>query len=361
MILVAYFLLIFLLIRFIISLLNFFYKPIKKTSLVQFPLVSVLIPARNEENNIGVLLKDLAQHDYPALKIYVYDDQSTDATALIVKSFTDKDSRFTYIAGVPLPEDWFGKNHACYQLSQKAEGAYFLFLDADVRISKGFIKKIVAHAQNTHVHLLSIFPRQMMKTWGEWLTVPIMNSVLLSLLPLRNVRHNKRAAFSAANGQCMLFDALKYKQIQAHEQVKKQKTEDIALSRLYKKAGLHVECLANVPEIQCRMYHNYQQATDGFAKNREDFFGGSVFVAFLYNFLLTFSLPMLFWADLYLFLAGLLLIIGNIGFVSATAHQSISKNLILTPLQWIAEWHINIKAYLKKNKNQLVWKGRNLS
>ncbi len=361
MIYLASFLLLFLAIRFVVSLINFFYRPLKKHQPEKFPKVSVLIPARNEENNIGLLLKDLLQHDYPFLKIFVYDDQSVDATALIIKSYSDIDSRIQYIPGIALPEDWFGKNHACYQLAQKADGDYLLFLDADVRIAKGLIRKLVAHAVNTDVHLMSVFPKQTMIKQGEWLTVPIMNYVLLSLLPLPNVRHSKRPAFAAANGQCMLFKAENYKQLQAHERVKKQKTEDIALAGMYKQLGLHVECLANVAEIQCRMYGSYSEAVLGFAKNREDFFGGSLGIGFLYTFLLSISLPFLLWFDFWYFYAGFALVAANIVLVSKTGNQSALKNLRLFPLQLGAEWHINIKALILKYKKQLTWKGRNIS
>ena len=97
-------------------------------------LVSVLIPARNEENNIGNILTDLINQDHRNIEVIVFNDQSEDRTAEIVREFARIDNRIRLIESDGLPEGWLGKNYACHKLSQSATGKYLLFLDADVRV-----------------------------------------------------------------------------------------------------------------------------------------------------------------------------------------------------------------------------------
>ena len=122
------------LINFIIN--NILFKNINNFKLPDHilkspPLVSVLIPARNEEKNIKRILVSMAKQDYPNLEILVLDDNSTDATSQIVQDFAQKDSRIKLIKGAPLPKGWKGKCFACHQLSKIARGEYFVFTDAD--------------------------------------------------------------------------------------------------------------------------------------------------------------------------------------------------------------------------------------
>ncbi|MFW6224298.1 MAG: glycosyltransferase family 2 protein, partial [Bacteroidota bacterium] len=217
-----------------------------------YPLVSVLIPARNEEKNIAALLDDLSRHDYPHLEIFVYDDLSTDATFPIVSSKAKKDPRIQVLKGGELPEGWLGQNHGCHRLSLHAHGEYLLYLDADVQIKKGLIKNALAHAVRNRLDLFSIFPTQKMHTFGEWLTVPLMNWILVSLLPLVLTRRASWSSFSAANGQFMFFRAKVYHREQFHKTLKKQKVEDIAIFRLMKKKHYRVHTVLGNRQISCR-------------------------------------------------------------------------------------------------------------
>jgi cellulose synthase/poly-beta-1,6-N-acetylglucosamine synthase-like glycosyltransferase len=142
-------------------------------------LVSVLIPARNEEKNIAKLLNDLLDHDYKNIEILVFNDQSTDKTAEIVTGFSQKDSRVKLINSDGLPEGWLGKNHACHSLSKLAKGKYLLFLDSDVRIGNGIIRQTCTFSDKHKLGLLSIFPRQIMVSAGEKAAVPLMHFILL--------------------------------------------------------------------------------------------------------------------------------------------------------------------------------------
>jgi glycosyltransferase involved in cell wall biosynthesis len=201
-------------------------------------LVSVLIPARNEEQNISNLLTDLQHQTYKNLEILVFDDQSTDRTAELVSDMAKYDNRIRLITSTGLPESWLGKNYACHSLAQQASGKYLLFLDADVRAEQLLISRTIRYSKKRKMKLLSIFPTQKMHSMGEKAVVPIMNYILLTLLPLVLVLRSKFSSLAAANGQFMLFEAKAYKKLNPHELLKAEKVEDIKIAQLFKKQHL---------------------------------------------------------------------------------------------------------------------------
>jgi len=134
----------------------------KNPILTHQPLVSILIPARNEENNIANLLSDLSNLNYKNLEIIVYNDNSTDNTARMVLEMTSSNPNIKLINGNEPEKGWLGKNYACHQLALKATGKVLLFLDADVRVGNELIDKSLAYQQKYNLKLLSIFPKQTM-------------------------------------------------------------------------------------------------------------------------------------------------------------------------------------------------------
>ena len=189
--------------RFLVVVANFLARPFLpvKPFTGDEPLVSVLIPTRNEEKNLPALLNDLKNSDYSNFETIVCNDHSTDGTGDVLAEYQRHFRQLSFFDNDHLPEGWKGKNFACHQLSCRAKGRYLLFLDADVRVSPGFISRAVAYAVEKNLHLLSMFPRQEIKSRGEWLTVPLMNWILLSFLPLRLVRLKWFSSLSAANAE----------------------------------------------------------------------------------------------------------------------------------------------------------------
>lgn len=353
----------FLAIQFLVSLANLIWAeklPVKaKGSDVS---VSVLIPARNEEANIAQLLTDLSTQDHANLEIIVFDDESEDQTVALTESFVKTDSRFRLLRSEGLPQGWLGKNNACHQLAQKARGKYLLFLDADVRVSRDFVGRILDFTLTKNVGLLSIFPKQLMFSTGEKLIVPLMHFILLSLLPLMLVRKSKFVSLSAANGQCMLFEAALYHAILPHQQLKAEKVEDIRIAQLYKSHQQPIACLTGETGIQCRMYSGYSQAVNGFSKNIRAFFGNSFLLALVFWLITTFG-P---WFLLFVLpppfgIAGILIWMLTRLFISVQSRQNIFTNLLsLIPQQFSLGWII-LKAMLANITKSLVWKGRNIS
>ncbi|TVQ86707.1 MAG: glycosyltransferase [Bacteroidetes bacterium] len=358
----AYFIVFFTTLRLLVALSNFILKRwLKERDLSEEPLVSVLIPARNEEKNIGRIVNDLVKHDYKNLEIIVYDDLSEDKTYQVVQEIAAKHGNVKVLNGEYLPEGWLGKNHACHRMSLQAQGDYLLFLDADVIIKKGLVKNALAHLRKYQLSLLSIFPVQIMKSFSERLTVPLMNWILVSLLPLISTRISSRPSLAAANGQFMLFEAEVYHKETFHKILKSHKVEDIAIFRLMKKKGYKVETLLGNKSISCRMYHSWDEAVKGFSKNVFEFFGGSRVLALLFGLLTTFgfvvillALPLVF--TLMYFLMVMLLRIT----ISLASRQNVFYNLLFAPLQQINFLIVMVIALVLQNKKATTWKGRNI-
>ncbi len=349
-------------VRFLVVLFNFLTQPfLTNRSPSGAPLVSVLIPARNEEENIASLLNDLIRQQYAHIEVIVYNDCSTDGTEAAVKAQIKSDERIRIINGNDLPDGWLGKNHACYQLATQAKGDYLLFLDADVSVAPQFVGNAVAQLQRKRLVLLSMFPRQVTKTWGELLVVPNMNWILLSLLPLRLVQWSRKRSLAAANGQMMLFDAQHYHAHQWHYQFRHSAVEDITISRAIKRKRLRMAILLGSDDISCRMYHDFSDALNGFSKNVCAFFGGSIYVTLAFAaigtiapFLILFSLPFpLSFAFFFSMLFARMM-------VSDLSGQSVFKNVMLWPVQHVVFLfmvYMSIRFYRGKN---IVWKGRRI-
>jgi chlorobactene glucosyltransferase len=353
----------FLVIRFSVTLFNFISRPfLFKSALTHKEFVSILIPARNEEQNIAKLLTSLLQEDYPNLEILVLDDGSTDSTAAICASFAANDIRIKVLKGKALAEGWTGKNYACYQLAKEAKGAYWVFLDADTWVQPGFIAAVINRMKTRRLDLLSLFPTQEMRTLGEQLFVPLINYLLLNLFPIRLVKLSKNPLFSAANGQCMVFDADSYRKNQWHELVKANVLDDIEIMRAVKVWGGDGELLLDRGFISCRMYRGFLEALEGFSKNVLVGFGNSIFAISVYLFLLVVApVLLIFFVDIRLSLFALSLILLSRVMIALLSGQSLWRNMVLHPLQLLSFVLLAFVAAQKKLTGSNIWKGRNVA
>jgi glycosyltransferase involved in cell wall biosynthesis len=321
--------------------------------------VSILIPVRNEEDNILTLLQSISGQDYKDYEVIILDDSSEDNTYRICADFAVKHHQFRVIRGAELPHDWLGKNYACHQLAKEAKGDFFLFLDADEQINNGLINSAIQRMQMFRLGLLSLFTDQQMNTFGEKLVVPLMNYILLNLLPLRLVYLVKNSAVAAASGQFMLFDAELYRRYQWHEKVKDKVVEDVEIMREVKSTGINGEVLLANGMISCRMYKSYKEAVNGFTKNFLAAFNYSIFTLLIYIMIIIGG-PMIVITtlnlQLILFMTSLIILTRIM--ISLPSRQNAWVNILLHPLQMFNLTFIaflSIQAYFTKTT---VWKGR---
>jgi chlorobactene glucosyltransferase len=230
------------------------------------PLISVLIPARNEELNIKACLESLQRQDYPNFEVLVLDDGSFDNTANIVAGIAAVDNRIKLIRGAPLPEDWAGKPHACYQLAQKARGSWLLFVDADTTHAPHMLRSVLGLALDLKPSLLSGFPRQLANSLPQKVAIPVLYFVILSWLPLWWLQRSKEPKPSLAIGQFLLFPAEEYWRIGGHKAVQSRILEDVWLGvEINRRGGRHI-AVNLAPVVSCNMYQNIGAMWEGFIK-----------------------------------------------------------------------------------------------
>jgi chlorobactene glucosyltransferase len=218
------------------------------------PLISIMIPARDEEANIRACLESLQKQDYPNYEILVLNDNSEDHTAGIVAEMAARDKRIRLINGQPLPEGWAGKPFACYQLAQQARGSWFLFVDADTTHSTYMLRGVLALALKLKVSLLSGFPRQLANSLPQKIAVPLIYFLIISWAPLWWIHRSKSQRPSVAIGQFLMFPREEYWRIGGHHVVKNRILEDIWMGiEVGRHGGRHVAVdLSSV--VSCDMY-----------------------------------------------------------------------------------------------------------
>lgn len=261
---------------FVFSLLNIL--KIKKdtvfTKPVEEPFVSVLIPARNEENNIKSCVESFLNQSYKNYEILVLDDNSTDRTYEIVKKLEKQNpGKIKLYSGKPLPKDWRGKSFAMQQLLEYAKGEYYLFTDADTIHNENSISMMMANILHHDADLVSGYIGQKTKTFGEKITIPLIYLLTGLVIPLWMNQKSKLSIFSTAIGQFIGVKAQAFKSIGGYEKIKSFTTEDIYLAREMKKAGFKTVFLDFKQAATCRMYETYDQSVRGISKNIFDFLG----------------------------------------------------------------------------------------
>ena len=276
--------------------INFFvYKNVENYSLPgqilkNPPLISILIPARNEAENISRCLKSLLKQDYQNLEIIVLNDNSTDATGKVVKGFAQKDSRVRLVEGAPLEDGWTGKNFAAHQLAKYAKGEYFIFTDADTMHFPKSISSAFGALITTKIDALSIYPRQLMVSFWERMSVPIINIALQCFIPFILIKKSKSPLFSTAIGQFMLFKREAYEKAGGYESIKGHLVDDIQMSKRVKKSGYKFMVFDGKNTIFCRMYKNLKGVVIGLTKSIYPAFNGNILALFSFTGLLSVSL-----------------------------------------------------------------------
>jgi len=285
---------------FIFSLANHYeiWRFTLASEIFEGPLVSILIPARNEERNIERCLNSLRNQIYKNYEILVLNDNSTDHTLNILHEIADRDNRVRVFNGKPLPDDWYGKPYALHQLTQEARGEILVFTDADTVHTPTSIAWAVTNLQGLKADLISGYIGQELKTFGEIITVPLMFFLTGFAIPLFLNRFVKVPWFAAAIGQFIVVKRKVFDAIGGCKTFKKKTSEDIYMCRYIKSRGYSTRFLSVTEHVKCRMYKGYHAAIEGIGKNIFDFLGKSsalmFFLLIAVFFFLFFPFPLLF-------------------------------------------------------------------
>jgi len=246
---------------------------------VNEPLVSVIIPARDEGHIIERTVRAFLAQTYANIEVIVINDRSTDATGDIVRAIHD--DRLTVIDGIEPPAGWLGKPWALHQGSRAARGELLLLVDADLIYAPPALGAAVAYLQARDVALLSLFPFLEMRGFGEYASMPMMPMVFHTFLPtwISNRTRFARLALGGGTGNLVVREV--YEASGGHEELRDAVVDDIALARLVRRDGGKTEIVRAEDMVSLRMYHGLSEVVDGFTKNTFSALGRNYAAGFL--------------------------------------------------------------------------------
>lgn len=232
------------------------------------PLVSVIVPARNERRNIETCIRSVLAGRYEHLELVVVDDRSTDGTADVATALSRNDARVRLVANPELPDGWFGKPWACATGAESAHGEIFCFTDADARHGPDLIARAVNAMDAGKLDMLSVAGRQELGGFWERVIQPQIFWMLGSRYGgTESVNRSPRVADKIANGQCIFVRRAAYESIGGHGAVRHQVAEDVALAQRLFASGKRTELILGDQELTTRMYTSLGEIMAGWRKN----------------------------------------------------------------------------------------------
>ena len=233
------------------------------------PLISVCVPARNEERNIARCVEALLAQDYPNFEVVVLDDRSTDRTPEILGELASQYYKLKVVPGADLPPGWAGKPHALFQAASAARGlpeAWLCFVDADTFLSPNTLSACYVKAIETRADMFTIMTFQILGSFWEKVVMPIVMTALSVGFSPRKV-NDPNSKDAIANGQFILIKRSVYDAIGGHERVKDQIVEDKAISEQVKWNGFRLIVADGSAVARTRMYTSLTEMWEGWTKN----------------------------------------------------------------------------------------------
>jgi chlorobactene glucosyltransferase len=230
------------------------------------PLISVIVPARNEERNIRRCIGCLLAQDYPNFEVLVLDDRSSDATPAILKELAARDSRLQVQHGSDLPPGWAGKTHALHQAAHSARGEWLCFVDADTFAAPPALASVLQAARLQKADMFSIFTLQELCSFWEKVILPLVFTGLSIGFAPRKVNDPSNPA-AIANGQFILVKQEVYQAVGGHAAIRASIVEDRDLAALVKGAGYRLVVADGQALASTRMYTSLPEMWEGWTKN----------------------------------------------------------------------------------------------
>lgn len=320
--------------------------------------VGVIVPMRNEEENVEGIVATLAAQE-GSFHFYLLDDNSEDQTFELLQRFTKADSRFTVIKGSTLNDQWIGKTWALQQLFEASNEEILVSIDADVRLRNEAINQAVTLLQGARLDFVSPYPRQIAQSFAERLIQPLLQWSWLTTVPLRNAEKSGYKSMAVANGQFFVVRRSALDSIGGYQSVKHAVIDDVFLARELVKNGSSGTVINGSEIAQTRMYVSWSEIKSGYGKSLNQAFGSIVGAIFAIAFLITTSIAPL--------IIGLL---GNpygwLGFAAIVGTRVLSAiksrgnvlDSVLHPISVVALIYLIVYSYLKRGRIQ--WKGRTI-
>ncbi len=231
----------------------------------KYPLISIIIPTRNEAHRISKCIQTLKLQTYPKLEIIIVDD-STDNTVEVIKSIVESDKRFKIIKQEKLPKDWIGKPFALQQGSKIAKGEWLLFIDADTYYDPVLIQRAMEFALKNKLNMLSLAPSHICKSFWEKVIQPIPLGAIPAGTPLAKV-NDPKSKVATASGPFIMIKHTTFDDVGGYQTIKGRIADDIEIAQLIKSHGFRIGYANAQTMINLRMYENFSEIWEGWSKN----------------------------------------------------------------------------------------------
>jgi len=247
-----------------LTLMNFPALPEDTASVTTGPMVSVILPVRNQASTVYDCVASLVELQYPRKEIIVVDGNSTDGTKEILAKFAGK---INLAEEDPLPPGWVGKNWACHTGYRKASGELLMFTDGDSVHSTDSLTKTVNFLVDSNADLVTLAPSAILRTFWEKLLQPPIFWLIMMFVGGKWVNDDNKPRWALGNGQYMLFRRAAYEKVGGHSAVRNRIAEDYSLSRLIKAQGLKLRMVTASNSLGVRMYSSLPEIWRGWRKN----------------------------------------------------------------------------------------------
>ncbi|MGD9580206.1 MAG: glycosyltransferase family 2 protein [Vampirovibrionia bacterium] len=325
--------------------------------------LSIIVPARNEEDNIANCLSSLIDQTFNDYEVIVISDGSIDKTDEITEKYAKTDSRFSLLRVDEKPSGWIGKNYALFHAQQHAKGTYLLFLDADVVLNRECIEKTIKILLDNNTDVISYAAFQKCKSIVEYAVQPLVFYLLNNLYPLEKISSNNTDV-TALNGIFIMLSRKNYDLIGTHEALKDKVLEDVEFAKLAKKCHLKISFSYAPHLISVRMYRNFINLYHGWSKNFYPLLNYSNTKTFSISIalMLTFYLPLIgeyFWVQYnFIFLSWIIILFIYFSYVYHKMGYRFYYSF-LYPLGSVILSIIILQSFVNYNfTGNVVWKNR---
>jgi cellulose synthase/poly-beta-1,6-N-acetylglucosamine synthase-like glycosyltransferase len=320
---------------------------------------SLLVPCRNEEDNVFDLVESLAALDHPRYEVIFINDNSADNTRELLVEATKSHPGMSVIDADPLPQGWLGKPWALSQGVKQAKNDFLVTVDADVRLSRDALSKIDAVLTRTQADFLSPYPAQIALTLSERLIQPLLQWTWMTTVPLRLAMKSSRPSLAVANGQFFFIKKSALFASGSFDSIRSSVLDDIDLARVLVRNGFCGGVCDGSSIASTRMYSNFREICSGYGKSLSQGFGGlggSLAIALIM--IISGLTPFIFaFTGSTTAAIALLLIIAS-RIVSALSSRSLLIDALLHPISSILFVYLLIYSNLFRKK--IMWKGRSL-
>ena len=232
------------------------------------PLVTVVIPARDEARNIDACLRAVLSTTWPNLEVLVVDDHSAVGPGARARGVAATDARVRVIEAPDLPDGWFGKQWACHTGARAAAGAVLCFTDADTRHGPELLTRSVNAQRERGAHLFTVAGRQEMRSFWEKVVQPVVFALLLSRYGgLEAMSRSTNPRNKIANGQFLLITREAYDRSGGHAAVRDHVAEDLLLAQRFTAEGMRAHMVLGPDHLSTRMYTSLGELRRGWGKN----------------------------------------------------------------------------------------------